>query len=222
MSAHLLTPAPGAALSDAEIASFQAVRPRLLRIAYRIVGSAPEAEDVVQDAWIRWQDTDRTRVRHVPTFLAATTARLAINVTQSARVRREARTGRPPEPRDARADPAAGAERRDALETALRTVLERLSPAERAAFLLREAFDYRYRRIGWVLATSEENARQLVTRARRRLSGGPGRRVPPAELRRLVDAFLAADRTGDLVALERLLVAGPGPPPLAPPALAAA
>ena len=89
-------PAPGAALSDAEIASFQAVRPRLLRIAYRIVGSAPEAEDVVQDAWIRWQDTDRTRVRHVPTFLAATTARLAINVTQSARVRREARTGRPP------------------------------------------------------------------------------------------------------------------------------
>jgi RNA polymerase sigma-70 factor, ECF subfamily len=129
-------------------------------------------------------------------------------VTQSARARREARIGPGlPEPIDAGADPAAVAERRDALELALRTLSETLSPAERAAFVLREAFDYPYRRVSEALALSEANARQLVTRARSRLAAGPGGRAGADGQRRLLDAFVAADRTGDLAALERLLAA---------------
>jgi RNA polymerase sigma-70 factor, ECF subfamily len=195
-------------VSDTETASFHAVRPRLFGIAYRMLRSAAEAEDVVQDTWIRWQGTDRSKVRDAATFLATTSARLAINVTQSARARRETHIG-PwlPEPVDAGADPTLGAERRDALKLAVRMLLEKLSPAERAAFLLREAFDYPYRRISEVLALSETNARQLVTRARNHLSSEPRRRVSATEHQRLLTAFLAAAQTGDLAALERLLTA---------------
>jgi RNA polymerase sigma-70 factor, ECF subfamily len=152
-------------------ASFEAVRPRLFGIAYRTLESAADAEDVVQDAWLRWQGTDHDEVRDAAAFLATTTKRLALNVVQSARVRRE--TPVAPwhrEPVDIHADPMLGAERREALELAMRTLTERLSPTERAAYVLREAFDYPYRQIGTVLATSEANARQIVTRARRRLA----------------------------------------------------
>jgi RNA polymerase sigma-70 factor (ECF subfamily) len=196
------------AVSDAETASFQAVRPLLLGIAQRVLGSGADAEDVVQDAWIRWQRTDRTRVRNAPTFLATTTTRLAINVTRSARARRDVGID-PWLPRlvDADADHTLGAERGDALALAVRAVLERLSPAERAAYVLREAFDYPYLRIAEVLALSEANARQLVTRARNHLSGEPCRRVGAAEHERLLNVFVAAAQTGDLAALEQLLAA---------------
>ena len=194
-------------VSDADAASFQSVRPRLFGIAYRVLGSATEADDVVQDAWIRWQGTDRTKVRDARAFLAATTTNLAINVGQSARVRRETSIEPwPVEPVDAGADPSRSAEQRDALERAVRTLLEKLNPTERAVYVLREAFDYPYRQIAELLALSEVNARQLVTRARRRLSGDHRRPVPAAEHQRLLRAIVAAAQTGDVATLERLLV----------------
>jgi RNA polymerase sigma-70 factor, ECF subfamily len=195
-------------VSVADAASFQTVRPRLFGIACRVLGSAADADDVVQDAWIRWQGADRSKVRDAAAFLATTTTRLAINVGQSARARRE--TSIEPlllEPVDSRADPRAGAEQREALELAVRMLLEKLSPTERAAYVLREAFDYPYGRIARVLALSEVNARQLVTRARRRLSGDHRRPVRDAELQRLLDAVVAAAQTGAVATLEHVLVA---------------
>ena len=195
-------------VSDADAASFQVVRPRLFGIAYRVLGDATEADDVVQDTWIRWQTTDRSEVRDVPAFLATTTTRLAINVIQSARARHERPVGpQLVEAIDLGTDPSHDVEQREALELALRTLLERLSPIERAAYLLREAFEYPYRKIAAVLELSEVNARQLVTRARRRLSGEPGRLVGAAEQERLVDVFVAAAQGGDVATLERLLAA---------------
>jgi RNA polymerase sigma factor (sigma-70 family) len=205
-SAPLAVPARAARVSDADAASFEHVRPRLFAIAYRVLGSANEAEDVVQDAWLRWHRADRSAVRDAPAFLAATTTRLAINVAQSARARHEARVGpRLPDLPDAGADPAAEAERRAALEVALQSLLERLSPTERAAYLLREAFAYPYRDIAQLLTLSEPNARQLVTRARRRLGGEAVRPVTTKECDRLLDAFLAAARGGDMATLEHVL-----------------
>jgi RNA polymerase sigma-70 factor (ECF subfamily) len=192
----------------AHVASFESVRPRLFGIAYRTLESPADAEDVVQDAWIRWQGTDRDRVRDAAAFLATTTKRLALNVAQSARARHETSI-EPwhPEPPDVQADPTHGAQRREALELALRTLLEKLTPSERAACLLREAFDYPYRQIADVLATSEANARQLVTRARLHLANEPRRQVSTAEQQRLLNAFVDAAQTGDLTTLEQLLAA---------------
>ena len=192
----------------AHSASFEAVRPRLFGIAYRTLESATDADDVVQDTWIRWQRTDRNEVRDAAAFLATTTKRVALNVAQSARVRRE--TSVDPwhaEPVDVQADPTLAAERREALELAMLTLSERLSPTERAAYVLREAFDYPYRQIADVLATSEANARQLVTRARLRLAGEPRRQAGAAEQQRFIDAFVDAAQTGDLTTLEQLLAA---------------
>ena len=190
----------------AHTASFEALRPRLFGIACRTLESATDADDVVQDAWIRWQRTDRNEVRDAGAFLATTTKRLALNVAQSARARRDTSI-QPwhPEPVDVQADPALGAERREALEVAVLMLLERLSAAERAAYVLREAFDYPYRRISDVLAVSEANARQLVTRARLRLAGGRSRQVSPIDQQRFIDAFVDAAQTGDLTTLEQVL-----------------
>jgi RNA polymerase sigma-70 factor, ECF subfamily len=195
-------------IAPVDAASFETVRPRLFGIAYRTLESAADADDVVQDAWIRWQGTDRNQVRDAAAFLATTTKRLALNVAQSARARRETFI-QPwhPEQVDARADPALDAERREALELALLTLSEKLSPTERAAYVLREAFDYPYRQIADVLATSEANARQLVTRARIRLASGRRRRVSAAEQQRFIDAFVDAAQTGDLTTFEQLLAA---------------
>jgi RNA polymerase sigma-70 factor (ECF subfamily) len=195
-------------IAPVDASSFEAVRPRLFGIAYRTLESAADADDVVQDAWIRWQRTDRNQVRDPAAFLATTTKRLALNVAQSARARREM-FFEPwhPEQVDARADPRLGAERREELEQALLTLSEKLSHSERAAYVLREAFDYPYRQIAGVLATSEANARQLVTRARVRLANERRRHVSTVEQQRLADAFVGAARTGDLTTLEQLLAA---------------
>jgi RNA polymerase sigma-70 factor (ECF subfamily) len=193
---------------DADTASFQTVRPRLFGIANRVLGDAADADDVVQDTWIRWQGTDRRVVRDATAFLATSTTRLAINVTQSARARRETYAGpRLPEPVDPEADPAVAVEQAESVELALRMLSEKLSPTERATFVLREAFDYPYRQISQVLGVSEANARQLVTRARLHLSGERRRPVSAAEQRRLADAFVAAAETGDLTTLEQRLAA---------------
>jgi RNA polymerase sigma factor (sigma-70 family) len=196
-------------IAPVDAASFETVRPRLFGIAYRTLESAADADDVVQDAWIRWQGTDRNKVRDAAAFLATTTRRLALNVAQSAHARRET-SMQPwhPEQVDVQADPALGAERREALELAMLTLSEKLSPTERAAYVLREAFDYPYRQVSHVLATSEANARQLVTRARVRLASERRRQVSAAEQQRIIDAFVDAAQTGDLTRLEQLLAAG--------------
>jgi RNA polymerase sigma-70 factor, ECF subfamily len=193
-------------MSDAHADSFQAVRPRLLGIAHRVLGSAAEADDVVQDTWTRWQGADRSTVRDAAAFLATATTRLAINVAQSARARRETYIG-PwlPEPVDPGADPVLDAERREALELAVLILFERLSPTERAAYVLREAFDYPHRQIAQVLGLTEANARQLVTRARGHLSSQRRNPFSASEQREFVEAFVAAAQSGDLAVLEQLL-----------------
>jgi len=202
-----VTAEPTADLETA-VADFAAVRPRLFGIAYRMLGSVAEAEDVVQDAWLRWQGTDRSAVRDVAAFLATTTTRLAINVATSARVSRESYIG-PwiPEPVDTSADPQLGAERGEALELAVLMMLEKLPATERAAYVLREAFDYPYRQIAEVLETSEANARQLASRARTHLTEERRSVVERHEHQRLLSAFVAAASSGDLEGLERLLAA---------------
>jgi RNA polymerase sigma-70 factor (ECF subfamily) len=196
------------AVDESDAAAFQTVRPRLFGIAYRILGGAAEADDVVQDTWLRWQRTDRSEVQDATAFLATTTTRLAINVTQSARARREMYLGpRLPEPVDAGADPTLRVERGQSLELAVHMLVEKLSPTERAAYLLREAFDYPYRQISAVLALSEPHARQLVTRARSHLRSERRRPVGATEQQRLLEAFVAAAQTGDLETLEQLLTA---------------
>ncbi|MEU3297557.1 RNA polymerase sigma-70 factor [Streptomyces longwoodensis] len=185
---------------------FVELRPRLFGIAYRVLGSAAEAEDVVQEAWLRWQRTDRSGVVNAAAFLSSTTTRLAINVAQSARVRRETYIG-PwlPEPVDTSNDPAVGAENAEALELALLLVLERLSPTERAAYVLREAFDYAYADIAAMLRLTPVNVRKVVSRARRHLAAEQRETVDAAEHRELLDAFVAAARRGDVTSLEALL-----------------
>jgi RNA polymerase sigma-70 factor (ECF subfamily) len=195
------------AVSDADAASFAGVRPRLYGIARRVLGNATDADDVVQDAWIRWQGTDRSQVRDPVGFLVTTTARLAITAGQSAYARRELALGPlPADAVDVCADPSRDAEREDALAHALLDLLEKLTPTERAAYILREAFEYPHRRVGEVLGLSEANARQLGTRARRHLRGERIRRAAPEEQRRLLGAFVAATQDGDLATLEQLLV----------------
>jgi RNA polymerase sigma-70 factor (ECF subfamily) len=158
---------------DKDLSAFMTVRPRLYAIAYRMLRSAAEAEDLVQDVWVRWQTADRTVVRDAAAFLATTTTRLAINVMQSARSRRETSVGSwLSEPVDTSADPRLGAERGEALALGVRVLLKRLSPTERAAYVLREAFDYPYRDIAKALRLGEANARQVVTRARQHVADG--------------------------------------------------
>jgi len=189
-------------------ADFGGVRPRLFGIAYRMLGSAAEAEDIVQDVWVRWQRYDRALVENPPAFLATMTTRLSINVLQSARSRHETYIG-PwlPEPVDTSADPQLGAERGEALQFAVLILLEKLTPTERAAYVLREAFDYSYRMIADVVQLSEPAVRQLVSRARKHLAAE--RRTPASapEQRRLLSAFLAAAQSGDLSELEGLFAA---------------
>jgi len=191
---------------DHSLPAFLSVRPRLVSIARRMLGSAAEAEDVVQDVWVRWQTADRSLVRDAAAFLVTTTIRVAINIKQSARSRRETDAG-PwlPEPVDPSAGPRLRVERGQALAYGVLVLLEKLRPTERAAFILREAFDYPYRDIATVLRLEEANARQVVTRARQHLANGQRMPASSTEQRRLLDAFIAAAQYGDVACLEGLL-----------------
>jgi RNA polymerase sigma-70 factor (ECF subfamily) len=187
---------------------FVAARPRLYAVAIRILGDVGDAEDVVQEAWLRWERADRSDVRSPSAFLAVTAARLAINVASSARRRHEAPAGPAlPETADRGVGPELAAERHEAVDAAIRLMLGTLTPAERATYLLRRAFDYPYRRIADVLPVGVDHARQLVRRAHEGLAGGRRRPVDAATHRRLVRTFLSAARTGDLGELEKLLAA---------------
>ncbi|MGP4051807.1 sigma-70 family RNA polymerase sigma factor [Streptomyces sp. 2A115] len=188
---------------------FVRVRPGLLKIANRIVGNPTEAEDVIQEAWLRWQGTDRTVVSNPSALLRRTTIRLSINVVQSAWWRREFSAG-PwlPESVDTAATPDAAAEQQDAVERAVFLLMETLTPRQRAAYVLREGFGYPYSRIAEILCLSMVNTRQQVARAQERLGRNRRREsVDSVAHRRLVQAFFVAAQTGDFAHLERVLSA---------------
>ncbi len=198
-------------MTDLLLDTFHAHRGRLFGIAYRMLGTVADAEDVLQDAWLRWQGTDRDAVREPAAFLSTIVTRLALTALDSARARREVYVG-PwlPEPiltgggsRDS-ADPSVAAEHAESLSLAVLLLLERLSPAERAAYVLHEAFDYPFRQVAEVLETSEANARQLASRARAHLDRERGAVVTAEEHDRMLGAFIAASQSGDLASLEAL------------------
>ncbi|MDL9980065.1 RNA polymerase sigma-70 factor [Microbacterium candidum] len=197
----------GQPVDDCATEEFERARRRLFGVAYRMLGSVADAEDILQEVWIRWQATDRTDVKEPAAFLTTITTRLSINALQSARVRRETYIG-PwlPEPINTEDDPALGAERGEALEYAVLLLLERLTPTERAAYVLREALEYPYARIADILQTTEAAARQLASRARKHLASDRKAEVSSGEQRRLLTAFLAAAQEGDVAQLEQLFV----------------
>ncbi|MET9904384.1 RNA polymerase sigma-70 factor [Streptomyces sp. NPDC006446] len=188
---------------------FETYRPRLFGLAYRMLGSAADAEDTVQDAYLRFSGADRAEVERPGAWLAKVVTNLCLNRLTSARARRERYVG-PwlPEPlvtADGALGPLESAEQRDAVSLALLVLLERLTPTERAVYVLREAFAYGHREIAEVLELSETNCRQLYRRAVRRIAAPEARFEAPAEQRtRLVASFLSAARDGDLAGLERL------------------
>jgi RNA polymerase sigma-70 factor (ECF subfamily) len=190
---------------DDGLSAFVPVRPRLFGIAYSMLGNAAQGEDIVQDVWLRWQSTNRSVVENPPAFLAMTTTRLCINLAQSAHSRRETYIGTClPEPVDTSSDPGLAAERGEALKLAVLVLLEKLSPTERAAYILREAFDYSYRQIADILQMEKSNTRQLVSRARKHIADGRRTPVSSGAQRRLLEAFIAAAQKGDMAALEGL------------------
>jgi len=185
------------------------LRPLMFSIAYRMLGQVSEAEDVVQNAWLRMQ-TDETVVRSPEAYATTVTTRLAIDQLRSARVRREAYVGAwLPEPlltTPADADPAARAETADTVSMAFLVLLESLSPVERAVFLLREVFGYGYDQIAAVVEKSEPNCRQIFARARARVDERrPRFEVSRAQRDELARRFFAACEQGDMAGLERLL-----------------
>ncbi|MER7506293.1 RNA polymerase sigma-70 factor [Nonomuraea pusilla] len=186
---------------------FEEYRPVLLGLAYRLLGSMWDAEDVVQEAWLRWEGADRSDVRDPKAFLMTVVSRLALDQLRSARVRREAYTG-PwlPEPvATAQAGPLDTAELRDTVSYATLHMMERLSPPERAVFVLREAFELPYDRIAEIVGSSVANARQLHHRASVRMAQGRDRFRPSGEDHaRLLLRFMEAAGGGDLAALAEL------------------
>jgi RNA polymerase sigma-70 factor (ECF subfamily) len=192
--------------ADAQLA-FSGARPGLLALARSVAGSHEDAEDVVQDTWIRWSGVDHTQVRDASAFLSRVARNLALNVVQSAWRRREvAVSDRLDDDPAGGASPADLAERAEALEAAAHLALERLTGLERAAFVLREGFDYPHTRVAEVLVLREATARQLAARARRSLAGGRRAPVDPVERRRLAATIARAARSGAVRELEQLLV----------------
>ncbi|MDQ0747088.1 RNA polymerase sigma-70 factor (TIGR02957 family) [Streptomyces africanus] len=191
---------------------FETHRPRLFSLAYRLLGSAEEAEDAVQDAYLRFSGADRSGIEHPAAWLAKVVTNLCLNRLTSARARRERYVGTwLPEPvvtADGTLGPLESAEQRDAVSMAMLVLLERLTPTERAVYVLREAFGYGHREIAGVLDLSEANCRQLYRRAVQRV-GEPQARFEPAseQQEELVTSFLTAARDGDLAGLEKLLTA---------------
>ncbi|MCM4078893.1 sigma-70 family RNA polymerase sigma factor [Paractinoplanes hotanensis] len=202
---RLASPRSNTPPSPEHLSDFLRVRSRLLRIAQRVIGREAGAEDIVQDAWLRWNRTDRSVVRNVPAFLCRTTTMLAINATQTAHVRHQSLSAPwamdRPDPADG---PATVVERAEEVRAAMLLLVQRLTPRERCAYVLREAFDYPHRQIADVLGMTEVNARQLIRRARIRLRAGRDRPASSAEQLRLLGAFLEVAGTGDPAALADL------------------
>lgn len=184
----------------------------MFALAYRLLGSAEEADDAVQDAYLRWSGARREDIERPAAWLAKVVTNLCLNRLTSARSRRERYVG-PwlPEPvvtEGGALGPLESVEQRDSVSTALLVLLERLTPAERAVYVLREAFAYSHREIAGVLDVSEANCRQLYGRAVRRVAARTSRFTPrPQQQRDLVESFVAAAREGDVTGLEKTLAA---------------
>lgn len=194
----------------APVAEFETRRGRMFGLAYRLLGSAVEAEDAVQDAYLRWDRADRTAIGSPDAWLAKVVTNLCLNRLTSARARREQYVG-PwlPEPvftPDGALGPLETVEQRDSLSLGVLMLLERLTPPERAAFVLREAFDYSHRDIAEILDVEDSHARQLYRRAREHV-GEPRKRFTASVVQRakIVEKFLAATLEGDVASLERML-----------------
>jgi len=193
--------------ADQATATFDAERGMLFGVAYRVLGRAADAEDVVQDAWLRWREVDHAEIRDPRAFLVRVATRLAIDRLRSAQHRRETYVG-PwlPEPILTSPDIADDVVQADSVSLAMLVVLETLSPLERAVFVLREAFGFSYAEIGGVLDRSDEAVRQLSSRARQHVRDRrPRYDADRATQRDVTERFLAATMTGDLEALMRLL-----------------
>ncbi len=183
---------------------FLATRSRLFAIAYRMLGTVSDAEDILQDCYLRWQSVEQSEVRDPVGYLVRVTSRLCLDHLKSARVRREKYPGEwLPEPILTN-EPL---ERLDHdVSVALLMALERLSPAERAAFLLHDVFDTPFAEISDLLERSPASCRQLATRARKKVQDGkPKKRVAPGEGQALTEAFFRAAKAGDLDGLKHLL-----------------
>ena len=193
-----------------KVEEFEELRPLLFSIAYRILGSVGEAEDAVQETWLRF-DGSATRPTSTKAFLSATVTRISIDVLRSARVRREEYVG-PwfPEPllTDPYQDPARSAELADSVSMAALLLLERLSPLERSVFVLREVFGFGFDEVAAAVERSEAACRQLLVRARRHMQAGrPRFEADRQERQELATRFLDALREGDVVGLRDLLAA---------------
>lgn len=189
--------------------TFEEHRPLLFGIAYRLTGSVMDAEDLVQETYVRWSRASQAEVDSPREFLATVATRLAINHLRSARVRREQYVG-PwlPEPLLRAEAPVPGdpAELAESLQTAFLVLLESLSPVERAAFLLRDVFAYEYAEIARVLGKTDANSRKIVERARARISEGRSRFDPaPGQLAAVMENFVRACTSGDPSALLAVL-----------------
>jgi len=190
---------------------FEALRPRLLRVAYSQLGSLAEAEDVVQEAWLRLERADADAIDDLGAWLTTVVGRLGLDALGSARVRRESYVG-PwlPDPLVGQpapeADPADRVTLDESVSLALLLVLERLSPAERTAFVLHDVFGYAFDEVAQIVGRTPEATRQLASRARRHVAEQRPRRPGTAqEQRRLVEAFMAAAGGGDVGALLEVL-----------------
>jgi RNA polymerase sigma-70 factor (ECF subfamily) len=185
-------------------------RPLLFAIAYRLLGSASEAEDIVQEAYLRTRTADEAAVRDPKAYLSTIVTRLCLDQLKSARARREQYVG-PwlPEPvltPDTALGPLETVEQRESISLAFLVMLETLTPAERAVLVLREVFDYSYEEIGAIIEASPAACRQMLHRARERVAARRPRFQPaPEQQRALVERFLAAAAEGDLAALETML-----------------
>ncbi|MFE1265369.1 sigma-70 family RNA polymerase sigma factor [Streptomyces albogriseolus] len=207
---------PGTTL-EGDVSTFIALRPRLFGIAHRILRNRAEAEDVLQEVWVRWQKTDRVRVLDPPAFLTQVTTRVALNIARSARARRETSVGlRPADKVESTSDPAVEVERAEALELALTLLLEKLNSRERAAYVLREAFGYPYSRIAEDLQLSQVNTRQIVSRARKRLHTEQCEPVDGVEQQRFLEAFVTAAQLGNMAGLRSILATSAVPLPKTP------
>ncbi|MEU0670486.1 RNA polymerase sigma-70 factor [Streptomyces lavendulocolor] len=199
-------------LTMQDVNRFEGARPRLEAIAYRLLGSASEAEDAVQETFLRWQATDAGRIEVPEAWLTKVLTNLCLNQLTSARARRETYVGEwLPEPLldgDPMLGPADTAEQRESVSYAVLTLMERLTPNERAVYVLREAFDYPHREIAEILDVSESASQQIFRRAKKHLADGrPRAEIDAAAARRVVEEFLAAATTGRTEPLVKLLTA---------------
>jgi RNA polymerase sigma-70 factor (TIGR02957 family) len=200
------------ALTAADVDRFEASRHRLEAIAYRLLGSAGEAEDAVQETFLRWQSADLDRIEVPEAWLTKVLTNLCLNQLASARARRETYVGQwLPEPLlagDPMLGPADTAEQRESISYAVLTLMERLSPNERAVYVLREAFDYPHREIAEIVDVTEAASQQIYHRAKQHIAAGKARsEVDATAARRIVEEFLAAATSGQTEPLTRLLTA---------------